>query len=439
MSRVEPSQINQALSLRRNFSWTLMGNIVYAVCQWSMLVVIAKLGSPEKVGQFTLGLAVTAPVILFTNLQLRDIQATDASHQYEFGDYLGLRIVSAGVSLVIVAGVIAIVGYRQEASWVIFVLGISRSLDALSDVFYGFFQLHERMAMIAISMMLKGTLSLPLLGMGIYISRSMVGGAIGLAMASLLVLVGYDVCSILILQQMSPFKISRQRPCDKGRARSLRLQWRWTKLWRLTGYALPLGLVMLLFSLNVNIPRYLVEWQLGEHTLGIFAAIASLPLAGNLVVTALGQAAIPRLAKYYAAGNRPAFQSLLLKLVGVGALFGGVGLLVVLIGGQEILTLLFGSEYGQQADLLVWLMFPAAIGYVASFLSNGMTAARYLRAQIPLFASATTVLAVACFWLLPLMGLTGIAIALLLAALLQLVLSMGIIRHALSQLNPIGR
>ncbi len=45
------------LSLRANFSWTFVGNVVYAGSQWGMLVVLAKLGTPEMVGQFSLGLA----------------------------------------------------------------------------------------------------------------------------------------------------------------------------------------------------------------------------------------------------------------------------------------------------------------------------------------------------------------------------------------------
>jgi hypothetical protein len=48
------------LSLRKNFSWTFVGNVVYAACQWGILVALAKLGTPEMVGQFTLGLAVAA-------------------------------------------------------------------------------------------------------------------------------------------------------------------------------------------------------------------------------------------------------------------------------------------------------------------------------------------------------------------------------------------
>src|ERR1043165_9211480 len=78
-------------SLRANFLWSLTGTIIYAGCQWGMLVALAKLGDAEMVGQFALALAVTAPVLMFTNLQLRSVQATDARKDYAFGDYLALR------------------------------------------------------------------------------------------------------------------------------------------------------------------------------------------------------------------------------------------------------------------------------------------------------------------------------------------------------------
>src|SRR5262245_54066435 len=80
-----------SLSLRHNFSWTLLGNGLYAACQWAIVVVLAKLGTPEMVGKFTFALSLTAPVILLANLNLRRLQATDARHEYEFGEYLGLQ------------------------------------------------------------------------------------------------------------------------------------------------------------------------------------------------------------------------------------------------------------------------------------------------------------------------------------------------------------
>ena len=54
----------------------------------------------ETVGQFTLALAICAPIVMFTNLQLRAIQATDANELYEFGHYLSLRLVMSTLALV---------------------------------------------------------------------------------------------------------------------------------------------------------------------------------------------------------------------------------------------------------------------------------------------------------------------------------------------------
>src|SRR3982750_880645 len=63
------------VSLRRNFVETLFGNLVYAGCQWGVLVALAKLGNPQVVGVYALALAITSPVMLLSNLQLREVQA----------------------------------------------------------------------------------------------------------------------------------------------------------------------------------------------------------------------------------------------------------------------------------------------------------------------------------------------------------------------------
>lgn len=411
------------LSMRRNFSWTFAGNVVYTACQWGMLVVLAKLGSPEMVGQFTLGFAVTAPVLMFTNLQLRTVQVTDARHQYFFSNYLYLRLLSTGLALLVIAGITFTAGYSWETSLVILVVGLAKAVESVSDIFYGLLQQHERMDRIAVSMMIKGTLSLLLLGIGVYLAGSVLGGAVGLAVAWTLVLVSYDIRSgALILNSF------RETPHGKTSGEL-------GKLGKLVWLALPLGFVMMLSSLNSNIPNYFIERYLGERKLGVFAAIAYLMVAGSIVVNALGQAGSPRLAKYYTAGNAIAFRTLLLKFVGIGVLLGGVGILVALVAGRKILTLLYQPEYGEYADLFIWLMIAAALSYVSSFLGQGMTAARYFHIQMPLFVVVTSTVAIACFWLIPTQGLQGAAMALIVAAIVRVSMSLGIILHALHKLH----
>jgi len=68
------------LSLRKNFTWSLAGSLVTAICQWGMIVILAKFLGPAKVGCYSLALAITGPVVIFSMLQLRAIQVTDGKN-----------------------------------------------------------------------------------------------------------------------------------------------------------------------------------------------------------------------------------------------------------------------------------------------------------------------------------------------------------------------
>jgi O-antigen/teichoic acid export membrane protein len=383
-----------------------------------MLVVMAKLGSPQMVGRFTLGLAITAPVMLFASLKTRIVQATDARQEYSFGHYLGLRLITTVLALLVIAGIVFVSGYRRETAWVILAVGLAKAFESLSDVFYGLLQQHERMDRIAKSMMIKGPASLFALGAGIYLTGSVLWGGVGLVVAWALVLASYDVRSAaLLLRRVS-------RDVDPGRTAlrqkpTLHPLWEWRTLSGLAWRMLPLGIVLALTSLRTNIPRYFVERYLGEYELGIFAAMSYLMVVGNTVATALGHAASPRLARYYAAGNGPAFRTLLLKLVGVGGLLGGAGVLVALVAGRQLLTLLYRPEYAAQHTVLVRLMVAAGIDFVATFLYFGMMAARYFKVQVPLFAVVTGSAALLCLWLIPADGLRGAATVLVIATVVR--------------------
>jgi O-antigen/teichoic acid export membrane protein len=192
---------------------------------------------------------------------------------------------------------------------------------------------------------------------------------------------------------------------------------------------------MMLISLNSNIPRYFIEQYFGKRELGIFAAIAYLMVMGNMIVNALGQSAVPRLAKYYALGNSIAFRTLLFKLITIAVLLGGGGVLVAFVDGRQILTVLYRPEYAEHTNLFVWLMVVAGINYLFSFMGYAMTAARYFRIQIPLFATGTFSCTIACISLLPKLGLLGAAIALLISATIQVVISLVVMSYALYKLQ----
>lgn len=405
-------------SLRVNISWTFLGNTVYALAQWGMLVVISKLGAPEAVGQFALALALTAPVMLLANLQLRIIQATDARREFAFADYLGLRLITVGLALLVIGGgALMLADYSRETALIVLALGLAKAVEAISDVLYGLLQQRERMRLIAISLMLKGAMSLLALGLGVVLTGRVFWGALGLALTWAGLLLAYDLPVVRATLREAPALASTPR-------------WHGPTLLALSRLALPLGLVMMLLALNGSIPRYFIEHALGSYELGIFAALAYLMVAGSMVVNAIGEASSARLAQHYAAGEHARFVRLLAGFVGLGAALGGAALLGALLLGRQVLSLIYAPEYARQ-ELLVWLMAAAALSYVASFLGYAMTAARQLKLQAPLFAAVTASTTLASWLLVPRYGLVGAALALSIAALVQIIGSLAILGRAL--------
>ncbi len=212
------------LTLRHNFSWNILGNILYTVCQWGMLVVLAKVGNPEMVGQFTLGFAVVAPVMLFTGMQLRSVQATDAKGDYQFGDYLSLRLIGIGFALITVLGIVLMVPYPPLTKWIIVAIAIAKALESLGEIMHGFFQFCERMDRSARSLMIKGPLSLLLLTLGVLLTGNVLGGVIGLMIAWVVVLWAHDLRAARSLIQ---FMKTPGVLAHLGKSPKLKPTWRW--------------------------------------------------------------------------------------------------------------------------------------------------------------------------------------------------------------------
>jgi O-antigen/teichoic acid export membrane protein len=427
----QPRSSPHRLTLRVNFLWTLSGNVVYATCQWGILVVLAKLGTPQLVGEFALALAITAPIVLGAGLSLRSVQATDAASEYPFGDYLLVRLLTTAAAGAVIVGIVWFSDYGWHMAAIILVVGLAKAFESVSDIFYGLLQQHERMDRIALSMMIKGPLSLAAIGAAVYLSGDLLVGVSGLAAAWLLVLVVYDVRNGASLLNVA--SRSEHPPVDfrSAFARRLQVSWRPRALMTLTLLALPVGIVMALISFNSNIPRYFIEHHLGTWDLGIFAAVAYPLTAGTTVVNALGQSAVPTLARYYADGDYRAFSSLMRKLLGLGLAIGIGGVLLIWLFGRPILLLLYRPEYSDRVGIFFWLGLSAGISYVASLLGYAMTAARYFRVQLLVFLISTLVTVAGCAVLIPRYQLLGAAIAMIFAAICQAIGSAAVITHAL--------
>ncbi len=387
-------------TLRNNFVWTFAGSVIYAGCQWGILSAIAKMGSASIVGQFTLGLAISAPVFMFTNLQLRAVQATDVNAECAFADYFMLRLTVTLLGLMAIAALLPFAVSSSAVRLVVLLVAVSKCIECMSDVTAGLLQREERLKRVAISQIIRGGGSVLAFSLVFAWFHNLALSVVAMSGVWFAVLLFYDVPNVKVL-------IGRHEAFLRFDRRAL---------WRLAMLGLPLGWVATFASLSVNIPRYFLEHYRGLADQGIYASLAYLVIGVSLVVYALAQSVTTRLAALFAAGNIHEFVRLLTKLSMLGVLLAVVGVPLTFLVGRPLLTLLYRREYGDHVGLLALLVGIAGLSTIGSFLFCGLTAARAFRAQVPVYLAALLVVTVASTLLIPRYGLMGAGTAVLLSA-----------------------
>ncbi len=386
--------------------------MVNGACQWGMISALAWLGTPRALGQFVLGLSIAAPVISFTMLQLRAVQVTDVRGEFSFGDYLGTRILWTLVALAAI--VVAALWLTEDATtfWVVMLVGLMKCVDSLADIVRGLFQGLERMDLAAVSLMMKGVVSLAALAVTLWLTHSIV-------LASSAMVIAWTA-SFVVNDLHCARRLRTETIGAKAAVRELRPRFRRSAIVRLTSISIPLGVVMALISLQTNIPRYFLQIYAGEEAVGFFGALVYPMTAGIVVTTALGQSACTRLARSFAE-DLPEFQRLLGRFTAFSAALGFVLVVGTYVFGRPLLRVMYGPSFADYYSEFVVVGLACGIQLVGSCWGYGMTAARFFRTQVAITVGSCIATTVAALVLVPRFGIMGAAEAVLATSLVMAV------------------
>ena len=378
MTEAEAEAPEPPAGIRKNLSWTLVGELGFAAGQWLSLVVMAKLGSPEALGRYSRGLAVATPVIILANLHLRPVWVVDVEDRVDFQHVFALRLIALPLALLVTAAIVLARGWPVMTALVVLLVGLIRVSGSFSDICYARAQRAEQMDSIGISRLSRGLLWLGALTLGLVVGDERL--AVGLA-AGVLCLhsLAYDLPAARRHGPIAP-------------------KFEWPKLGSVTRIALPMGLAGGVLGLSANVPAYVLEAKASLAAVGFFAAVLSIQQASGVLNMALGNAAIPRLAKL-AASEARAFWRLLARLLGLVALLNGVGVGLVYVFGELYLRLAFAPEYASYLPELVAMSLAALVVGLANMLSQTLTALSRFRLQLGLNLVALA-FSLGCAWYL---------------------------------------
>jgi O-antigen/teichoic acid export membrane protein len=372
---------------------------------------MAKFGSATIVGHYGLALAFVTPVVSFFDLQLRNLQATDAARRYTFDDYMYVRLGAVCAALAVVAVVALVPGSSQLQTSLILLVAAALLVRSVSDIYCGYFQQAGRQDKM---------------------SQSRIVGSIGQLLGYLvgLVIIGDLIASVLLASVAGTiaifvFDVPTKRSLDRslGSPPKPAIKSRKSQLLSLCRQAVPLGAVSFMLAFRDSIPRLFLTDHVSTSELGVFVALASLVAMVVSMSAVFTQVLSPRLAQMYFRGFRSDFIRLLV-LIELGAcLLLILAPTVAYFVGPDVARIFYSDEYGQNRALIVWLAVLAGLRFAGLFVGIVLTVMRSVTSQFIVNLASLFILGVGCVWLIPQTGILGAAQALVMAACFQLLLN----------------
>ena len=317
-----------------------------------------------------------------------------------------MRLFGSACAIGAVLAIAFFASWSRATLMVVIAVACTRAVDSLSDLLYGLFQLHERLDLIALGMSARGVAGLLALVCAMSLTHSAVIALLALSVAWLVVLLTYEWPIALRMSAANPQELLRlgsMQTCG-----------------RLIMLCVPLAFVLLVLNATTSIPRLMLQHSAGEQTLGIFSAVATISAGIGLLYSAVGQTALPRLAKMFAS-DRKQFDTTILQMMVFACGLGAPIVLAAWFWGVRAVNLTYGQHSQVTKELVVGLVMVGVLSNTSSLLGAVMTASRRLWSQLAVACMVLAVTAGTCSRLIPSMGAMGAMYASLAGASLQTV------------------
>ena len=342
-------------SIKHNAIWMVFGRLVFAASQWVVIVCIARFLGASEVGSFSYAMAFCAPIFILFQMNMRMYLTTDVKDEFNIVSYLQARAILS-VLAILVCTLLFVVANNTLTTLFLAVV-FFKAVESNSDIFYGYNQKKEAMKKVGVSLIFRGAFSAlsAICGALYYKEVDSVAGLMLIGWS--FVLIFYDARNVLIENRYKFSGASIRNAKEIVR-----------KCW-------PLGLVMSLGAINVNAPVYIVEYYLGDESVGIYSSIAYFFFVGRLVTDAVAHAAAPRLSKNFH-GNKRAFHRMFSYMIAMALLLALSGVAISWFVGGLLLSMIYGGVFSGGHELFVWIMAAAGVSYLSQVFSVSLTVAR---------------------------------------------------------------
>lgn len=399
----------------KNTLFLLVGQISQALCALVLWLLIARVLTPEAIGQYSLAVSLSAIFAIvskvgYEHLAIREVARNKEKASEYLGDILTLKGGLALVGYALLASTVLAVGYPRGKGALILVVGATTFVVSLVTALEWCFQAFERMEYQGMLRVFRG---LGALGLGAAVLLAG-GGILGVALAQLVVACGLVAAIYLVV-----------------RRRFARPVWRldWLAFGAITKKALPFGMGIFATVLLFNMDTVMLSHMKGDVATGLYNLAYRLVDALKLLPIAFSSAIYPPLS-YAFKHDREALGSLIVRawyLMALAALPVAVGTSML---ADRLVVFFFGARYAAAGPVLALIVWAGALLFLFSILGTTFAAVDRQPTGAGLVFLGAIINVSLNFVFIPWWGAWGASLALVVALLVMTTIgSVSVARH----------
>ena len=331
----------------QTLSWLTTSNIIGSLSQWCLLIILVKYFSTEDVGYFTYGMALSAPIFMLSDMQLKSVLIVEPSGENDnFRTYQLIRFITTTLAT---TGLIIYSFLFREVNWIIMVVIIYKASESLNDILNGYLQKIDKMVWMSKTTICKTISTMSTTFFITLLLRNVV--------MSLLVLVIFSLIFYIIINRYIVKIVS------------LRFSPQMSDIKDIIRKSFPLGLSVFMGSYITNYPRLTIENVLGPEMLAYYGSYSYLAIGLFQIHIPIQIFLRQRLSVCHQQNNIRHFANMVRMAVIGFVLLGLFFYFLFVLFGDSIICLVYNDTYNQQSGVLFWLIVSETILSVTNVLS----------------------------------------------------------------------
>lgn len=347
------------------YVWNIIGSVINALLSVVILILVTRMVDDVQADIFSIAWTIGQLMATVGTFQLRMYQATDVKEVYKFQQYLIFRFITIFIMMVSSYLYIVSRGYNIYKTVIILIVCLFRAIEALDDVYEGWFQQKERLDLVGKAITYRVIISLLAFGVILKISKDVMYACVALLIGYILCFFWFDVRYYFNIK-----KIKEKQYVDKG--------WKW--ILGLTIEGAPLFINAFLLMSITNEPKMVIDSAIERGVIGngiqtIFN-ILFMPASFLSLAYIIFRPLITKMAIMWNTNEKSEFVKIL-KKISIGLLIMGVAILIgSALLGIPILSIVYAVDLSKYKTHLLVLILGGCFYTFSTVFDNALVVIR---------------------------------------------------------------